>query len=58
MKCIDCPHMACREFYAKSETWKGFCMNKGSPKYRHEVKGEESCISENDLFFDYYEQQT
>ena len=26
MKCKDCPYMACRVFYWKTETSTGFCM--------------------------------
>ena len=48
MKCLDCPYMACKVFYANSEIWTGFCMNMNSEKYHTEIKGNDSC-NINDL---------
>lgn len=43
MKCLDCPYMACKVFYLKTERWDGFCLNPKSPKYRTTVHGNETC---------------
>ena len=50
MKCLDCPYMACKVFYHKTEIWEGFCMNEKSYHGHKKVTGNSSCedqITEN-----------
>lgn len=47
MKCLDCPYMACKVFYANTEIWEGFCMNPNSPNYRLIVNGSDCCQNES-----------
>lgn len=46
MSCIDCKHMACKVYYAKTEIWHGFCLNHLLPKFRTNIKGYEHCEKE------------
>ena len=50
MKCLECEDMACKVFTVKTETWTGFCMNRGSPKYHTVVTGKDGCIIQAELF--------
>ena len=43
MKCLDCPYMACKVFYHKTEIWEGFCMNEKSCHGHKKVTGNSSC---------------
>lgn len=43
MKCLDCPYMACKVFYANTEMWQGFCMSLDSPNSHKMVTGNSSC---------------
>ena len=45
MKCLDCRHMACKVFTAKTETWNGFCVH-----HRRTVNGDDSCNIQIQLF--------
>lgn len=38
MKCLNCDNFVCREFYARNEKWRGFCMIK-----KHKVCGDDEC---------------
>ncbi len=43
MICIDCEHMACKQFLSKNERWTGYCMNPASNKYHTNVEGTDTC---------------
>lgn len=38
MVCLDCADMWCKVFYAKTETWEGYC-----PHLRKKVNGSDNC---------------
>ena len=42
--CIDCDKMVCRVFYAKKESWEGFCM-----EAKRKVKGDDHCLAKTKI---------